>query len=474
MERRGLCILLIFALALSLLAPAAAAQIERPHCAVYFTGIGCPHCAKTDLVVLQDLLDDCSEGLIVIEYEIYQESENGPLMLYYNSIFNTGLGIPHLLLGHNNSVSGDLSILQSCGAGLEERFEFECPLIETSQEFKELDLTKMNGRPKIWSKYGVLLSYGNKSGNSELLKGLILGSKPAELFEDAEYEVVEPIDVPLSGGSVKFDNAVRIGEWVFQWNGDTVLGGEPGQRPTNRGSEGNQNLQKDLGIATIFSLAAVDAVNPCALAVLSLMLIAIITYNPKKKKKVLTAGFAFVLAVFIMYLIYGLVIIKFFQIIQVLTSVRILLYQILGVAAIILGLLNIKDFIKYKPGGIATEMPKSIRPKVKALIEGVTSPKGAFVTGLFVTVFLLPCTIGPYVIAGGMLSALQMLETLPWLLVYNFIFILPMVAITMLVYGGISKVEDVSAWKDKNIRYLHLVAGVIILLLGIAMVLGLV
>lgn len=31
---------------------------------------------------------------------------------------------------------------------------------------------------------------------------------------------------------------------------------------------------------------------------------------------------------------------------------------------------------------------------------------------------------------------------------------------------------DVSSWKDKNIRRLHLVAGVIILALGAAMILG--
>ncbi|OQX50765.1 MAG: hypothetical protein B5M53_11810, partial [Candidatus Cloacimonas sp. 4484_209] len=199
------------------------------------------------------------------------------------------------------------------------------------------------------------------------------------------------------------------------------------------------------------------------------MLIAIITYNPKNKKNILLAGGAFSLSVFIMYLIYGLVIIRFFQIIQALTSIRLTLYKILGGVAIILGILNIKDFFYYKPGGLGTEMPMSLRPKVKRIISGITSPKGAFSVGLFVTVFLLPCTIGPYIVAGGILSAYELLAVLPWLLIYNLIFILPMVAITLLVYGGISTVENVSKWKDKNIRYLHFVAGTIIFLLGLAM-----
>ena len=119
-------------------------------------------------------------------------------------------------------------------------------------------------------------------------------------------------------------------------------------------------------------------------------------------------------------------------------------------------------------------MPMFLRPKVKKIISGVSSPKGAFLVGIFVTLFLLPCTIGPYIIAGGILSALEILKSLPYLLIYNFVFVLPMLAITLIVYLGLSKVEDISGWKERNIRYLHLTAGIIILALGIAIILGIV
>lgn len=109
---------------------------------------------------------------------------------------------------------------------------------------------------------------------------------------------------------------------------------------------------------------------------------------------------------------------------------------------------------------------------MKKIIEGITSPAGAFSTGLFVTVFLLPCTIGPYVIAGGILSALELLATLPWLILYNIIFVVPMAVIVLMVYVGFAKVEDVSGWKEKNIRYLHLFAGAIMFGLGLAMIMG--
>jgi hypothetical protein len=286
------------------------------------------------------------------------------------------------------------------------------------------------------------------------------------------YNKIDPEEVQLSGTSVEFEHALEVSGWIYQWNGLDISNGtqdinESGPPPDDTGGQ-------DLTFIKLVSLAAVDAVNPCALAVLSLMLIAIITYNPKNKRNILYAGFAFVLAVYLLYMFYGLVIIRFFQAIQALTEARLILYQILGLAAIILGILNLKDFFRYKPGGFGTEMPMRMRPRLKKILGGMTSPKGAFAIGAFVTIFLLPCTIGPYIIAGGLLSVMEIVEILPLLLVYNLVFVLPMIAITLVVYAGVAEIENVSEWKDKNIRYLHLVAGTIILILGAAMVLGLV
>ena len=202
------------------------------------------------------------------------------------------------------------------------------------------------------------------------------------------------------------------------------------------------------------------------------MLLTILTYNPNSRKKVLLGGLAFITAVFVMYLVYGFIIVKFFQIIQALTTVRLVLYKILGVGAIILGILNIKDFIKYKPGGFGTEMPMFMRPKLRKIVSEVTSPQGAFLVGALVTLFLLPCTIGPYIVAGGILSFIGFIKTIPWLLFYNLIFILPMLAITLIVYFGFTGAKDVHAWRNRNIRYLHLTAGIIILGLGLAMIFG--
>jgi len=469
-------IFVVFTLLLigSLLPIALAKDEESTICVVYFTGVGCPHCAKTDPVVLNDLLKKHS-NLVVIEYEIYQQQVNAPLLYQYDSEYSSGLGVPLIIFNKNEYFIGDTPILKNAEGIIDKLNNNDCSLIDgSSVDFNSLDITSLVGQPKIWRNERILLKIGD-NGNNEVLKELLTTDNISSVIEGINYSIIESKPVSLSGKKVSFDNAIQLDGWIFQWNGEKINISTQ-QNTTSAITNISQGAKSDRGekltLTKIFSLAVVDAINPCALAVLALMLIAILTYNPKKKRNILLAGLAFTCSVFIMYLFYGLVIIKSFQLIQALTNVKILLYKVLGFAAIILGVLNIKDSLRYKAGSFLTEMPISMRPKVKKIISGITSPKGAFITGLFVTVFLLPCTIGPYVIAGGILSTLELIKTIPFLLLYNLIFVLPMIAITLIVYVGFAKIEDISGWKDKNIRYLHLITGLIMFILGLAMVLG--
>ncbi len=223
----------------------------------------------------------------------------------------------------------------------------------------------------------------------------------------------------------------------------------------------------------ITTLALADSINPCALAVLTTVLIAILIKNPEKREKVLYAGLAFSLAVYIGYMFYGLIIVQFFKTFsQFLRENSLYIRDGLAILAMILGALNVKDFFLRKEGGFATEMPLFLRPKVKRIIHEITSPKGAFIIGFLVTLFLLPCTIGPYIVASGLLSDLGIVGAIPWLLYYNLIFVLPMLIITFLVYYGFTRTEDATEWRLRNKKYLHLIAGILLFLVGFAMLIG--
>jgi len=230
-----------------------------------------------------------------------------------------------------------------------------------------------------------------------------------------------------------------------------------------------------INLIEIISLALVDAINPCALAIMVIVLMTLLIQDPPKKSRVLAGGIAFTSAVFILYFLYGLIMVQFFShLIPETGNYASYVFKGFGLFAIILGILNLKDYFFYKPGGFATEMPLSIRPRMKLLIKKMTSPKGAFIIGIFVTLFLLPCTIGPYIIASGEISKLNFLTTIPWLLLYNLIFVLPMIGITLAIYFGITTVDEVSGWKERNIKRLHLIEGLILITLGILMFTGII
>lgn len=228
-----------------------------------------------------------------------------------------------------------------------------------------------------------------------------------------------------------------------------------------------------ISLIKIITLAIADAINPCALAVMTMVLVSILLANPNKKHKVITGGLAFIAAVFIGYFFYGFVIVQFFKSFTVFAAgIYPYVSKALAILAILLGLLSLKDYFWYKPGSFGTEMPLRLRPRLKQLINKITSAKGAFVIGILVTLFLLPCTVGPYIIASEALSGLHMLQIIPYLALYNLIFILPMLAITLMVYLGVSQTHKISIWRDRNIKNMHLLTGILLITLGVLIFLG--
>lgn len=226
-------------------------------------------------------------------------------------------------------------------------------------------------------------------------------------------------------------------------------------------------------LGKITSLALVNSVNPCQIAMLVLVLVTILTQNPEKKKKILLSGFAFIAAVYIGYLFYGIILVRLFQTFaETLKSGSIYLKYGIATLSMIFGALQIKDFFFYKKGSFGTEMPIWMRSKAKRVIQKITSPLGAFLTGFIITLFLGPCTMAPLIVATETLSTLGILGALPWLLYFNFIVVLPLIIITLIVYKGIRTAESVSDWKEKNVRILHLVAGLLLFGVGLALLMS--
>ncbi|RLG21445.1 hypothetical protein DRN74_02690 [Candidatus Micrarchaeota archaeon] len=220
--------------------------------------------------------------------------------------------------------------------------------------------------------------------------------------------------------------------------------------------------KEKLTLPLVIGAASVDAINPCAFAVLILLMSTVLASS--KRRKALFSGLSFSAAVYMMYFLMG---IGIFTAIQ-LSGLSELFMKFIGVLALIVGVFNIKDFIKLGALGFVMEVPLSWRPKMQAFIKSITSVPGAFLIGCLVSLFLLPCTSGPYIVILGMLAnqSTQMQAVL-WLLLYNFIFILPMIGITLAIYWGLSTPESAAKWREKKLRYLHLIAGIVMIAMGL-------
>lgn len=437
---------------------------------IYFTGIGCPHCAKVAPVLHQKV--DNQEGLVLIEYELYKESSNSQVLTAYSSLYNYKLLIPLILYDTPTSDQGDSPILNNLDKQIALVSKDKIQLLNKNVTWDDLNINDFEGKPKIFTQNRVAVKNGTADITSEenkLVKDFLLTSSLDDYVKTLTGTKIDNLTVEYSGGDEVYTHGVNIGSWSLYWRGNSDANIVAGNTTNDKST--NSEVTK-ISWVKVITLSLTDSINPCALSVLLMMLIAIATYHPKDKKQILWAGLAFVAAVFVTYFVYGLLIVKAFEVIQAISSIKEYLYKGLGIAAIVLGLLELKDFFFYKPGSIATEMPMAFRPKVQRIISKITSPLGAFGLGMFVTLFLLPCTIGPYVILGGMLSYGQFAGALPYLTVYNLVFILPMVVIILLVFFGSKNIKQVTEWREKNVKVMHLIIGLIFILLGMSMLLG--
>ncbi|MFK7780171.1 MAG: hypothetical protein QM490_03400 [Candidatus Gracilibacteria bacterium] len=207
-----------------------------------------------------------------------------------------------------------------------------------------------------------------------------------------------------------------------------------------------------------------DSINPCAFAVMFILLSAILK-KQGKRKQVILAGALFILAIFISYMAMGL---GLYQALATSTNTFYLKLTV-GIIGMLIGLANLKDYFWYGKG-FKMEVPDAWRPKMRKIIKAVVSPWGAFGVGFIISLFLLPCTSGPYITVLGYLAS-ESVKINTWgyiyILIYNIIFIIPMIVITIMIAFGYKDISELKEYKELNVEILHLITGVIMLGLGI-------
>ena len=180
-------ILIVFFISFSYSALAQSAlSADDSSCFVYFTGVGCPHCSQVDPIVLEKTLA-AHPDVFILEYEIYQEKENAPLLMSYNDQYQTGLGIPLLITSPQEKLIGDKSIINNIEQIITENPHNACLLLEKSSDFVQLDIDSLPGKPKIWQADRILIALDANKELGEQAKHYFLAPNLASI-EDSSFK----------------------------------------------------------------------------------------------------------------------------------------------------------------------------------------------------------------------------------------------------------------------------------------------
>ena len=231
-------------------------------------------------------------------------------------------------------------------------------------------------------------------------------------------------------------------------------------------------MGEDLTLPIIIAAAVIDSINPCVFGVL-IFLIAFMTKVFKSQKKMLLFGILYSAIVYATYLLLGFGILK----IAINAGVATMFYWLAALVAIVAGLLEIKDYFWYGKGFSLQIIPGgSNRLKMyTSRIEKLESknPLLLIVTtallGVFVVLIELPCTGAPYLAVLGLLSKGAFATAVPFLLIYNFIFIIPLFVIIGIAYFGTSS-KRLEGWRKEHRGLMRLGIGLFLLALGFYMV----
>lgn len=224
----------------------------------------------------------------------------------------------------------------------------------------------------------------------------------------------------------------------------------------------------ELTLGIILGAALLDSINPCVLGVL-IFLLAFMTRVFKKPGQMLIGGLIYTLVVYITYLALG------FGIFQVTVSIGIAnaVYWLAALIAIGAGLIEIKDFFAYGKGFTLQLLPGSeerIKHYTKKIeeIQKKHPQTGTLLLvplGIFVVLVELPCTGAPYFAILALLASGDYALAVPYLLLYNFVFVLPLLVIIGIAYFGMSS-EKLEAWRKKKRGAMRLIIGLFLLALG--------
>lgn len=336
---------------------------------------------------------------------------------------------------------------------------------EECQEFKEKIF------PKLLKKYPGNISsriyHINRAANFLLLTR----------FEDA-YGVAEN-DVPI----IFIDGKVRSGlkEEIKKHLEDDIKsalekGGAPWPEPKpeekdiSREDAIKERLES-IALVPIILAGLADGINPCAFTTI-IFLISYLSVIGRNRRQILITGVIYTTAVFLTYLALGFGLLNIVQKLVNISYVSRIIYALTALASLVVSVLSFRDYRLAKKGRfkdmtlkLSEDMQKRIHKSIHSKIKSLGTVSAALILGILVAMFELPCTGQVYLPIVTALSFPELRSmALPYLLVYNLMFIIPLIVVFIVAYLGVSSNIIGERFKN-NVAVIKLIMGCVFMIL---------
>jgi cytochrome c biogenesis protein CcdA len=240
---------------------------------------------------------------------------------------------------------------------------------------------------------------------------------------------------------------------------------------------------------TIIGAGLIDGINPCAFTVL-VFFVSFLVLQGYRKRELISVGLSFIFAVFLTYISLGAGLLGFLYYIEGFwLAARIFNFSI-GILSIILGFLAIYDFFKFKKTGLTEglvlQLPTAVKNQIHSII-GLHYRKSkdanekqvlympmfrlvlsALITGFLVSILEAVCTGQMYLPTITFVLKTSHLKTqaLGYLLLYNIMFILPLLIIFFFALWGATSEQFTKVLK-RHLSAIKLLMAVLFFGLGI-------
>lgn len=276
----------------------------------------------------------------------------------------------------------------------------------------------------------------------------------APLAERLGEKAGVPVGKRLTAPAIFVGDDALVGDELHATSLEELLDryAETGAEPLCVGSEAASNETassiierfRSFSLATVLVAGLVDGLNPCAFATL-VFFISYLTFMGREGRDVLLAGGAFAVAVFLTYLGVGFGVLKFLAALPFLDAVSRWIYGFTAVLCLVLAAGSLYDWWQARRGrakDMRLAMPTRLRRRVNQAIRERAGAKAfvpvIFVTGVVVSVIELACTGQVYLPTILFVLGVPEMQAQAgfYLVLYNLVFILPLVVVFVLAYFG--------------------------------------